>query len=110
MVSAVLVTGGAGFIGSNFVLSWIAETGGTVVNLDKLTYVGNLENLQSLKDDPRHIFVKGDISDSELVRQAPLTASTSGRCALRGGKPCGPFYFWAAGFHHNKYKWHLSSA
>jgi dTDP-glucose 4,6-dehydratase len=69
MVSAVLVTGGAGFIGSNFVLSWIAETGGTVVNLDKLTYAGNLENLQSLKDDPRHIFVKGDISDSELVRQ-----------------------------------------
>lgn len=69
MVSTVLVTGGAGFIGSNFVLGWIAETGGTVVNLDKLTYAGNLKNLQSLKDDPRHIFVKGDISDGELVRQ-----------------------------------------
>jgi dTDP-glucose 4,6-dehydratase len=69
MVSTVLVTGGAGFIGSNFVLSWLAETGGTVVNLDKLTYAGNLENLQRLRDDPRHIFVKGDISDSELVRK-----------------------------------------
>lgn len=66
---AVLVTGGAGFIGSNFVLSWMAETGGIVVNLDKLTYAGNLENLQSLKNDPRHVFVKGDISDSELVHK-----------------------------------------
>ena len=69
MVSTVLVTGGAGFIGSNFVLRWLAETGDTVVNLDKLTYAGNLENLQRLKDDARHIFVKGDISDSELVRK-----------------------------------------
>ena len=66
---AVLVTGGAGFIGSNFVLSWMSETGGVVVNLDKLTYAGNLENLQSLKNDPRHVFVKGDISDSELVHK-----------------------------------------
>src|SRR3989344_7254138 len=69
MVSTVLVTGGAGFVGSNFVLRWLAETGDTVVNLDKLTYAGNLENLQRLKDDARHIFVKGDISDSELVRK-----------------------------------------
>lgn len=69
MVNTLLVTGGAGFIGSNFVLSWLAETGGMVVNLDKLTYAGNLENLQGLRDDPRHIFVKGDISDSELVRK-----------------------------------------
>ena len=65
----VLVTGGAGFIGSNFVLDWIASTGGTVINLDKLTYAGNLDNLRSLDGNPRHIFVRGDIGDRELVRQ-----------------------------------------
>jgi dTDP-glucose 4,6-dehydratase len=63
----ILVTGGAGFIGSNFILDWIAATGEAVVNLDKLTYAGNLENLASLKDDPRHVFVQGDINDGELV-------------------------------------------
>jgi dTDP-glucose 4,6-dehydratase len=63
----ILVTGGAGFIGSNFVLDWLAESDEPVVNLDKLTYAGNLENLISLKDDPRHIFVQGDICDFELV-------------------------------------------
>lgn len=65
----LLVTGGAGFIGSNFIQSWITETGRTVVNLDKLTYAGNLENHQGLRNDPRHIFVKGDIADRELVGQ-----------------------------------------
>ncbi len=63
----ILVTGGAGFIGSNFILDWIASTGEAVVNLDKLTYAGNLENLASLKDDPRHVFVQGDINDGKLV-------------------------------------------
>ena len=63
-----LVTGGAGFIGSNFVLEWIASTGGTVVNLDKLTYAGNLDNLRDLEGEKRHIFVRGDIGDRELVR------------------------------------------
>ncbi len=62
-----LVTGGAGFSGSNSVQSWIAEMGWTVVNLDTLIYAGNLENFQSLRNDPRHIFVKGDIADHELV-------------------------------------------
>jgi dTDP-glucose 4,6-dehydratase len=61
------VTGGAGFIGSNFVLDWFSQSGEPVVNLDKLTYAGNLENLASLKDDPRHIFVQGDIGDAQLV-------------------------------------------
>src|SRR4051812_34119760 len=64
----LLVTGGAGFIGSNFVLSTIAATGETIVNLDKLTYAGNLRNLDSLKDDPRHVFVQGDIADRMLVK------------------------------------------
>jgi dTDP-glucose 4,6-dehydratase len=70
--NTVLITGGAGFIGSNFVLDWIAQTGGKVVNLDKLTYAGNLENLKSLQKDLRHIFVKGDIADSSLVRKLLL--------------------------------------
>ncbi len=63
----ILVTGGAGFIGANFVLDWIAETGEPVVNLDKLTYAGNLETLNSLADDARHVFVQGDICDRGLV-------------------------------------------
>lgn len=65
----ILVTGGAGFIGSNFVLDWIAATGEPVLNLDKLTYAGNLENLRSLDGDDRHVFVQGDIGDQALVEQ-----------------------------------------
>jgi dTDP-D-glucose 4,6-dehydratase len=65
----ILVTGGAGFIGSNFVLRWIGQGGSPVVNVDKLTYVGNIGNLASLKSDPRHIFVKGDINDRALIRE-----------------------------------------
>lgn len=63
----ILVTGGAGFIGANFVLDWIATTGEPVLNLDALTYAGNLESLKSLDGDARHIFVKGDIGDRALV-------------------------------------------
>lgn len=63
----ILVTGGAGFIGSNFVLDWLAAGDEPVVNLDLLTYAGNLENLSSVDDDPRHTFVRGDIGDSKLV-------------------------------------------
>ena len=63
----ILVTGGAGFIGSSFVLGWIAAEGAPVVNLDKLTYAGNPANLASLDGDPRHVFVKGDICDRALI-------------------------------------------
>ena len=63
----ILVTGGAGFIGSNFVIDWIAAGGEPVVNLDKLTYAGNLANLQSVAGDTRHQFVKGDIGDRALL-------------------------------------------
>ncbi len=63
----ILVTGGAGFIGSNFVLDWLSRTDEPVVNLDLLTYAGNRDNLNALANDPRHIFVQGDIGDSDLV-------------------------------------------
>jgi len=63
----ILVTGGAGFIGANFVLDWLAATGETVVNVDKLTYAGNLENLASLQGDARHIFVQADIGDASVI-------------------------------------------
>ena len=63
----ILVTGGAGFIGSNFILDWLTQSDEPVINLDLLTYAGNLENLESLKEDPRHTFVRGDIGDSALV-------------------------------------------
>jgi dTDP-glucose 4,6-dehydratase len=63
----ILVTGGAGFIGANFVLDWLVLGDVPVVNLDKLTYAGNLENLASLAHDPRHVFVRGDIGDRALV-------------------------------------------
>ena len=65
----ILVTGAAGFIGSNFVLDWLAQSDEPVINLDALTYAGNRENLASLSDDPRHIFVQGSIGDFDLVAQ-----------------------------------------
>ena len=64
----ILITGGAGFIGSNFVLNWLAEHDEPVVNLDILTYAGNLQSLVSLENNDNHIFVQGDIGDRELVR------------------------------------------
>jgi dTDP-glucose 4,6-dehydratase len=63
----ILVTGGAGFIGSNFVLDWLAHGDERVVNLDALTYAGNLHNLDSLRGDARHAFVQGDIGDRGLM-------------------------------------------
>lgn len=67
MNRTILVTGGAGFIGSNFVLAWVSQGLGTVVNLDKLTYAGNRDNLVSLGHDAHHVFVHGDIGDRHLV-------------------------------------------
>ena len=65
----ILVTGGAGFIGANFVLDWLSTSDEPVLNLDKLTYAGNPENLASLQGDARHVFVQGDIGDAVLVPQ-----------------------------------------
>ena len=63
----ILLTGGAGFIGGNFVLDWVAQQTETVINLDKLTYAGNLDTLRSITNNPKHIFVQGDIGDRALV-------------------------------------------
>lgn len=65
----LLVTGGAGFIGSNFVLDWLSQSSEPIVTLDKLTYAGNFANLVSLRSDARHAFVRGDIGDRELLTQ-----------------------------------------
>jgi dTDP-glucose 4,6-dehydratase len=69
----ILVTGGAGFIGGNFVLDWLAGSDEPVINLDKLTYAGNLETLASLQGNPGHIFAQGDIVDAALVSQLLAT-------------------------------------
>ena len=79
-MSSILVTGGAGFIGSNFVLDWIVLEKDSVVNLDKLTYAGNLQNFASLEGNPRHTFVRGDIGDAELI--AKLLAEHKPRAIL----------------------------
>ena len=76
----LLITGAAGFIGANFVLDWLAQSDEPVVNLDKLTYAGNLETLASLDGDARHIFVQGDIGDSGLA--ASLLARYRPRAVL----------------------------
>jgi dTDP-glucose 4,6-dehydratase len=65
----IFVTGGAGFIGSNFVHHWLAQCDESVVNLDKLTYSGNLDYLKSVEHNPRHTFVQGDIADRALVEK-----------------------------------------
>lgn len=67
MNQTIIVTGGAGFIGSNFVLTWVKQGLGKVVNLDKLTYAGNLENLEEIADNEDHVFVQGDIGDAALI-------------------------------------------
>jgi dTDP-glucose 4,6-dehydratase len=83
----ILVTGGAGFIGGEFVRQWIAEERSAVVNLDKLTYAGNLESLASWHD-PRHIFVQGDIGDSEQIVPAAGRTPTPGDRQFCGREPC----------------------
>src|SRR5262245_20479964 len=67
LMATVLITGGAGFIGGTLVRQWIAEEQPGVVNLDKLTYAGNLDSLATVIDNPRHVFVHGDIGDAALV-------------------------------------------
>ncbi|HZV99631.1 MAG TPA: dTDP-glucose 4,6-dehydratase [Methylophilaceae bacterium] len=80
MTDKILVTGGAGFIGANFVLDWIKAGLGPVTNLDKLTYAGNLENLAEIQSHPDHLFIQGDIGDKDLV--AKLLAEHQPRAVL----------------------------
>ena len=68
-MATILVTGGAGFIGGCFVRQWIAEEQDAVVNLDKLTYAGNLDSLEPVGKNPRHKFVQGDIADQALINR-----------------------------------------
>ena len=82
--NTILVTGGAGFIGSNFVLRWIETVGTPVVNLDLLTYAGNPANLASIEEDKRYQLVRADICDAESVAAALAGASSSRHRALRG--------------------------
>lgn len=70
-MNTILVTGGAGFIGSNFVHRALAQ-GNKIINLDDLTYAGNLESLQTVKDSPNYVFIKGDIGNSVLTEQILL--------------------------------------
>ena len=76
----IIITGAAGFIGSNFVLGWLEQSNEPVVNLDLLTYAGNLENLKELEGDPRHKFVRGNIGDRNLV--ANLLADAKPRAVI----------------------------
>ena len=76
----ILVTGGAGFIGSNFILDWLEHSDEPIVNVDKLTYAGNLQNLSAIVGDVRHNFVKGDIGDSNKI--AALLAEFRPRAVL----------------------------
>ena len=69
MNDTILITGGAGFIGSNFVLQWLASESAPLINFDNLTYAGNPANLASVSDNPRYTFVHGDINDRDLVRR-----------------------------------------
>jgi dTDP-glucose 4,6-dehydratase len=67
MNNTIVVTGGAGFIGSNFVNAWVQQGLGKVINVDKLTYAGNLENLSEIQDNENHIFVQADIGDNKVI-------------------------------------------
>lgn len=63
----ILVTGGAGFIGSNFILDWFENSQEELINIDKLTYAGNLENLRIIQDNKNYVFIKGCITDQSLI-------------------------------------------
>ncbi len=82
MKNLILVTGGAGFIGSNFILHWIASESSGIVNLDKLTYAGNLNNLRAIDANPRYRFEQGDILDRDFLREL-----------LGRGQPCAIVHF-----------------
>ena len=106
----ILVTGGAGFIGANFVLDWLDETGEPLVNLDKLTYAGNLGSLASLRGDARHVFVRGDIGDRAQRRRAARAASAARDRQFRGRDARRPVDPRAGGVHRHQRRRHVQAA
>ena len=106
----ILVTGGAGFIGSNFVLDWLALGDEPVLNLDALTYAGNTENLASLAGDARHVFVRGDICDRRAARPPVRRAPAARRRPLRGREPRRPQHPRPGRFHAHQRAGHLHAA
>ena len=89
---SILVTGAAGFIGSNFVLNWLSEHKEKVIALDKLTYAGNLENLKTVENHPSYVFVQGDIGDSELVAKLLKEHQPRAICEFCRGESCGSIH------------------
>ena len=108
--NTVLVTGGAGFIGSNFVLDWLAASGEPVVNLDALTYAGNRENLASLDGDPRHVFVQGDIRDRPLLDRLLAEHRPRAVRPLRRREPRRPQHPRPGGLREDQRRGHLHAA
>ena len=104
---SILVTGAAGFIGANFVLEWLGLDLSAVVSLDKLTYAGNLDNLASVANDPRHHFVHGDIGDVELVAELLKRHRPDGRRQLRSRVACRPLDPWTRRFRHDQRRGNL---
>jgi dTDP-glucose 4,6-dehydratase len=103
----ILVTGGAGFIGANFVLDWLAQSDEGLINLDKLTYAGNRENLAALAGDPRHIFVHGDIGDRQLDEPPAVAAPAAGDHQLRCGVARRSLDPWSGRLHPDQYRRHF---
>src|SRR5579883_2494716 len=98
MTSPILVTGGAGFIGSNFILHWMEREQAPVVNFDKLTYAGNLGNLSKVACSPRHLLVRGHIPAAGRGA-VPARAPAAGHHQLRGRESRGPLHSRAGGVH-----------
>ncbi len=107
----LLVTGGAGFIGGNYVLRSLEQDSDLrIVNLDLLTYAGNLDTLASLRDDDRHVFVHGDIADSRTGAAVAGRVPAGGRRQFRGRKPRGSFHRWSRGVRPDQCRRHAEPA
>jgi len=90
MQNLILVTGGAGFIGSNFILQWMKQESASVLNLDKLTYAGNPRNIESIATNPAYQFQQGDIVDRDLVRRLFTTQKPPRHYSFCRREPRGP--------------------
>ena len=108
--SRVLVTGGAGFIGGNFIHHLIADSDAEVANLDLLTYAGNRETLADIESNPRYRFVQGDIADRDVVQAADRGISSRLHRQLRSRKPCRPLDRRTRRLHPHQYRRHLQPA